>query len=149
MGAAVILVLGLILGIMAVPLIFSDEQPKSDKEIRHEGVEERLDKHDLVYKARLYNEVARRHYYWYDVEPAGYTLEIYLIPKGLFREIGLHAKYVRRSTDNLVYVEGFEVYVLNTKDRDALERLIADLGEHRPVDCIDGEVYGECGYEPR
>ena len=149
LAAAVILALGLILGIMAVPLMFSDEQPKSDKEMRREEVEERLDKHDLVYKARLYNKVARRHYYWYDVEPGGYTLEIYFIAKGLFREIGLPARTIRRSTDNLVYVEGFEVYVLNTKDRNALERLIADLREHRPDDCIDGEVYGECGYEPR
>ena len=149
LAAAVILALGLILTIMTVPLMFSDEQPKNNKEIRRERVEERLDKHDLVYKARLYNQVARRHYYWYDVEPGGYTLEMYLIPKGLFREIVLHAKWVRRSTDNLVYAEGFEVYVLNTQDRNVLERLIADLGEHRPEDCIDGEVYGECGYEPR
>ena len=59
------------------------------------------------------------------------------------------ARHIQKYTDDLVYAEGFEVYVLNTQDRDALERLAAGLRKHRARRCCDGEEEGVCGYEPR
>ena len=57
------------------------------------------------------------------------------------------AERIASYSDNMVYASGFEVYELKTRDRDAVLRLIADLSEHQPRDCRDGEDVGVCGYE--
>ena len=147
--ALAILVLGVVLGILTIPMLMDDEKPVSAGETRQERVVTRLDKHQLVHKARLYNKAVESFYHWYDVEPGGYTLEIYLPHMLTFREIGLMARRIGRYTDDLVYAERFEIYVLNTHDRNALERLAADLSEDRAVDCKDNDEEGVCGYEPR
>ena len=147
--AIVILVLGILMGILAIPWFIPEEKPKSAGETRVERVLARLDKHELVHKARLYNKGAESYYHWYDVQPGGYTLELYLPYTSTFREVGLLARRIQRYTHDLVYAEGFEVYVMNTQDRSVLERLAADLREHRPFDCRDGDEKGVCGYDPR
>ena len=101
-----------------------------------------MDKHQLVHKARLYNRGAESYYHWYDVDPGGYTLELYLPHTSSFREVGLIARRIQRYTDNAVYADGFEVYVLHTQDGIAIERFAADLREHRPDDCRDSEEHG-------
>ena len=148
LGFIVMLVLSVVLGIQAIPWITPEERPKSAGDLRLEEVLARLDKHNLTYRSLLYNKGAERHYYWYDVEPGGYTLELYLLPKLGLTEIKSRARRIQRYTDYLVYAEGFEVYVLHTQDRSAFERLAADLREHRLGDCKDGEEVGICGYEP-
>ena len=147
--AVTMLALGVVLAIQTFPSMIFEERPKSRDEVRRIEMESRLDKHNLSHKARLYNKIAGSYYHWYDVEPGGYTLEVYLLPNSNYRAVWILAKRLARYTDDPVYGEGFAVYVLNTSDRDALERLVADLSEHRPVDCIDGEDVGVCGYDPR
>ena len=149
LGLTVMVVLSIVLGILAIPMFLPEKKPEGAGESRHEKILARLDKHHLVHKARLYNRGAESYYHWYDVQPGGYTLELYLPYASSFREVGLIARRIQRYTDDLVYAEGFEVYVLNTQDRFALERLVGDLREHRPDDCIDSEEYGVCGYNPR
>ena len=147
--AMTMLALAVFLAIQTFPSMFFEDRPKSRDEVHRLEVETRLDKHNLSYKARLHNKSARSYYHWYDVEPEGYTLEVYLVPKRHFRGVWILAKRIARFTNYPVYGDGFAVYVLNTSNRDALERLVADLSEHRPVDCIDGEDVGVCGYDPR
>lgn len=146
--ALVILVLGVVLAILTIPMFIDEKKPVRAGETRQERIVTRLDKHQLVHKARLYNKAVESHYHWYEVEPGGYTLEIYLPHTSTFREIGLMARRIGRYTNDLVHAEGFEIYVLNTNDRNALERLAADLREDRPPDCRDDKEEGVCGYEP-
>ncbi len=146
--ALAILVLGVVLAIFTIPMFIDEEKPVRAGETRQERIATRLDKHQLVHKARLYNRAVESYYHWYEVEPGGYTLEVYLPYTSTFREIGLMARRIGRYTNDLVYAEGFEVYVLNTNDRNALERLAADLREDRPPDCRDDEEEGVCGYAP-
>ena len=151
--AVTMLALAVVLAIQTFPSMLFEERPKDRDEVRREvrriEMEARLDKHNLSHKARLYNKNSRDYYHWYDVEPGGYTLEVYLLPNSNYRGVWILAKRIARYTDAPVYGDGFEVYVLNTSNRDALERLVADLSEHRPVDCRDGEDVGVCGYDPR
>lgn len=146
--ALAILVLGVVLALFTIPMFIDEEKPVRVGATRLERIVSMLDKHQLVHKARLYNKAAESYYQWYGVEPGGFTLEIYLPRASTFREIGLMARRIGRFTDDLVYAEGFEVYVLNTNDRNALERLAADLREDRPPDCRDDDEEGLCGYEP-
>ena len=148
LGLIVMLILSVVLGILVIPWIILEERPNSAGELRLEEVLTKLEKHELVYKARLYNRGAESPYYWYDVEPGDYTLELYLLPKLGLTVIKSRARRIQRYTDHLVYPEGFEVYVLNTQNKNVLNRLTADLKEHRPDDCEFGEEYGVCGYEP-
>ena len=147
-GLIVMLVLSVVLGILVIPSTIPEERPQSAGELRLEEVLTKLEQHELVQKALLYNRDAESIYYWYDVEPGGYTLELYLLPKLGLTEIKSSARRIQRYTDHLVYAEGFEVYVLHTQDKNALNRLTVDLKEHRPDDCEYEEEYGVCGYEP-
>ncbi len=143
-----ILALGILLGILSIPWWFSEEQPKDEWELRREGILERLDNHQLSYKARLYNPGAEEFFYWYDVEPGGYTVELYMLHKSAYLQIPNHALRIERHTEDFVYVQGYEVYVLNTNNRDDVDRFVDDLMEERGVNCEDTEEVGVCGYEP-
>ena len=147
--AVTMLALGVVLAIQTFPSMIFEERPKGRDEVSRIEMEAKLDKHNLSHKARLYNRLAGSYYHWYDVEPGGYTLEVYLLPNSNYRGVWLLAKGIARHTDDPVHGEGFAIYVLNTSNREALERLVADLIEHRPMDCIDGEDFGVCGYDPR
>ena len=92
-----ILALGILLGILSIPWWFSEEQPKDEWELRREGILERLDNHQLSYKARLYNPGAEEFFYWYDVEPGGYTMELYMLHKSAYLQIPNHALRIRKT----------------------------------------------------
>ena len=81
---------------------------------RTEEVLTRLGKHELVQKARLYNKVADNYYYWYDVQPGDFTFVIVPAPCVEFQRDRIDGEAHTKYTDDLVYAEGFEVYVLNT-----------------------------------
>ena len=108
--AVTMLALGVVLAIQTFPSMLFEERPKDRDEVRREvrriEMEARLDKHNLSHKARLYNKYTRSYYNWYDVEPGGYTLEVYLLPNTNYRGVWLLAKRIARYTDDPVHGEG-------------------------------------------
>ena len=90
-----IMILWVVLAVLAIPMFLPEEKPEGVGQSRQERILARLDNHQLVHKARLYNKGTERYYQWYDVEPGAYTLEFYLAHKSSFRNVGLIARHTK------------------------------------------------------
>ena len=155
--------LAVVLGVLSLPSLFPEHQPETwyyqprdpfrneaeEVKLRRMEMKAKLDKHDLPYQVRFTTKEPDHILFVYHVEPEGYTMMVYAVTRTNFSVVRSLAERISSYSDNMVYASGFEVYELKTRDRDAMLRLIADLSEHQPRDCIDGEDTGICGYEPQ
>ena len=138
-----LIALAALLGIQNWSLWFPVE-PKGLGEIRLEQVEAKLDKHDLTF----IDQDKGRHTRVYEVEPGNYTLTVFTYSRHQYGDVLYGVGARRNSTDHFVYAQGFDIYVLETQSEDAISRFVADLAEHLPVNCVDGEDGGVCRLAP-
>ncbi len=153
--------LAVVLGVLSIPSLFPEDQPENryyqphdpfrneaeEVKLRRMEVKAKLDKHDFSYKTGSTTRGFDHISYSFNVEPGGYTLMVYAVTGTNFSVVRSLAERISSYSDNMVYASGFEVYELKTRDRNAMLRLVADLSEHQPRDCRDGEDIGVCGYE--
>ena len=117
--------------------------------LRRKEVETKLDQHKLTYKIGFTTEGPSHFSYLYHVEPGRYTMMVHFVTSMNSQQMRSVADEIASYTDDFVYASGFEVYELNTRNRGATLRLIADLDEHLSMDCNESEGFGVCGYEPQ
>lgn len=142
----ILLALGILLATQNWSLFFPRD-PKELHEILLEQVEAKLDKHHLALIGQRSGTWRGSGSRFYKVEPEDYNLTVHT-DRNQYRGVLAEAERLGNSTDHFVYAQGFEVYVLETQNEDAISRFVADLAEHRPDDCMDGEDVGVCGFAP-
>ncbi len=159
--------LAILLGVLSIPSLFPEGQLTSsyqerrdasldlvlsdleERKLRRKEVEAKLGKHKLSYRIGFTTERADYISYLYHVDPGGYTMMIHTVNSQNSRRVRDIADEIASYTEDFVYASGFEVYELNTGNRDAVLRVIADLNEGLPGNCKDSANLGVCGYEPR